>query len=169
MAEERKDLDVVVNQQLHQVSWIIQGGLMTKFKKANNGEKYSADFLLHGCTWTIECYPNGSTAESIDHFSIYLKCKTLSNEYSKLGLTYQITLVEVDTVGTYGHFFVEGSRKGWSKFRKRDLKMEKLTINIKVFVSATIDRGCLIWKIDGHLLDMFKTCKTKAEYFSPPL
>eukprot|EP01084_Bolivina_argentea_P160673 279749_1 len=169
MAEERKDLDVVVNQQLHQASWIIQGDLMTKFKKANNGETYSADFLLHGCTWTILCYPNGISAESIDHLSIYLKCKTLSNEYSKLGFSYHITLVEVNEVMNGGSFFVEGTRRGRSKFWKRDLTMEKLTINVKVFVSATIDRGCLIWKIDGHLLDMFKTCKTKAEYFSPPL
>eukprot|EP01084_Bolivina_argentea_P064411 117476_1 len=169
MAEERKDLDVIVNQELEQASWIIQGDLMEKFKNANNGEEYSADFLLHGCIWTLNVYPNGNNEQSIDHVSIYLICKTLPSEYSKLGVTYQIALVEVNQVKNDGNFFVEGTDWGWSKFLKRDLTMEKLTINVKVFVSATIDRGCLIWKIDGPLLDIFKTCKTKTSYRSPPL
>eukprot|EP01084_Bolivina_argentea_P280342 479433_1 len=98
MAEEQKDLDVVVNQELNQASWIVQGDIMAKFKNANNGDKFSADFLLHGCTWTINCYPNGHGSQNIDHVSIYLTCKILPSEYSKLGVTYQITLVEVNKV-----------------------------------------------------------------------
>eukprot|EP01084_Bolivina_argentea_P043802 80663_1 len=47
--------------------------------------------------------------------------------------------------------------------------MEKLTINVKIFVNATINRGCLFWKIDGHLLDLFKSCKTKLRYMTPQL
>eukprot|EP01084_Bolivina_argentea_P116147 206421_1 len=169
MAEERKDLDVVVNQALNQASWIIQGDLMAKFKNANNGEKYSADFLFNGCNWAITCYPNGETTESIDHFSIFLQCKTLPNELSKVGVNYQIAMVETNGVSNGKSFFVEGSAMGFAKFTKRNLTMEKLTINVKIFVTATIDHGCLIWKIDGPFLEMFKSCKTKTVYFSPAL
>eukprot|EP01084_Bolivina_argentea_P037379 69139_1 len=169
MAEERKDLDVVVNQEFNQASWIIQGDLMAKFKNANNGEEFTADFLLNGCSWAIVCYPNGKKAEHTDYISLYLRCKTLPNECSKLGVTYQIALVEGNKVTNDADFFVAGSNWGRPKFVKRDLTMEKLTINVKVFVNATIDQGCLIWKIDGYLLDMFKTCKTKKAYLGPHL
>eukprot|EP01084_Bolivina_argentea_P037380 69141_1 len=139
MAEERKDLDVVVNEDLNQASWIIQGDLMTKFKKAKNGDKYSADFLLHGCSWAIECYPNGYTTKAADHISVYLRCNTLPNKCSKLGVTYQISLEETNECGNTANFFFEDTSCGWHKFVKRDLTMEKLTINVKVFVNATID------------------------------
>eukprot|EP01084_Bolivina_argentea_P064416 117494_1 len=141
MAEELKpNLHVVVNQ----ASWIIQGDLMAKFKEANNGEKYSADFQLHGCCWTIQCYPNGDTTESIDYVSVYLRCKNLPNECSKLGVNYQIDFVEVNEVKNGNAFFAKGQRWGWYKFLKRDFIMKNvfLTINLKVFVSATIDEGC---------------------------
>eukprot|EP01084_Bolivina_argentea_P116149 206426_1 len=109
MAEEHKDLDVVVNEALNQASWTIEGDLMDKFKKANNGEEFSVDFLLHGCIWAIDCFPNGNKAEHTDYFSIYLRCKTLPNECSKLGVNYQIALVEVNKVKNAGDFFVEGT------------------------------------------------------------
>eukprot|EP01084_Bolivina_argentea_P244445 409483_1 len=101
MTEEQKDLHVTVNQ----ASWIIQGDLMAKFKEANNGGKYSSDFQLHGCCWTIQCYPNGKTTESIDHVSVYLMCKTLPNECSKLGVNYQIDFVEVNEIKNGNAFF----------------------------------------------------------------
>eukprot|EP01084_Bolivina_argentea_P116148 206424_1 len=167
MAGERKELDVVVNQELNQASWIIQGDLMAKFKKANNGEKYSVDFLLNGCNWAIMCYPNGNNEQNIDHFSIFLQCKTLPNECSKLGVSYQIELA--NEIDNNSEFFVEGKRWGKSKFVKRDLDGENLTIKVKIFVTTTIDQGCLIWKIDGPFLEMFKSCKTKTVYFSPAL
>eukprot|EP01084_Bolivina_argentea_P244446 409484_1 len=157
MTEEQKDLHVTVNQ----ASWIIQGDLMAKFKEANNGGKYSSDFQLHGCSWTLMCYPNGCSAESVDNVSIFIQCTALPNRCSKLGVTYQIDCVEANQVETTSDFFVEGTHWGWHKFVKRDLLMEKLTINIKVFMTTTIDQGCLIWKIDGYLLDMFKTCTPK--------
>eukprot|EP01084_Bolivina_argentea_P244444 409482_1 len=157
MTEEQKDLHVTVNQ----ASWIIQNDLMAKFRNANNGEEFTANFLLHGCSWKIKCYPNGKAAETIDHFSVFVECKTLPNGCSKLGVTYQIDCVEANQVETTSDFFVEGTQWGWPKFMKGGLIMEKLTINIKVFSSVTVDQGCLIWKIDGYLLDMFKTCTPK--------
>eukprot|EP01084_Bolivina_argentea_P116145 206418_1 len=111
MAEEHKDLDVVVNEALNQASWTIEGDLMDKFKNANNGEYFSVDFSLHGC-WAIDCYPNGNRADSIDHFSIFLQCKTLPNELSKVGVNYQIAMVETNVINNGQNFFVEGTEWG---------------------------------------------------------
>eukprot|EP01084_Bolivina_argentea_P002817 5224_1 len=158
MAEEHKDLDVAVNQELNQASWIIQGDLMAKFKNADNGEKYSVDFLLHGCSWIIHFYPNGNKPENIDYFSIFIESKTLPKEFSKLGMTFQVALIEANGKNNDTEFFAEGTRIGWSKFMKRDVTMEKLTINVNIFVTTTIEHGCLIWKIGGYLLEMFQSC-----------
>eukprot|EP01084_Bolivina_argentea_P043704 80496_1 len=45
--------------------------------------------------------------------------------------------------------------------------MEKFTINVKIFVTTTIDEGSVIWRIDGYLLDMFKTWKSQKACFTP--
>eukprot|EP01084_Bolivina_argentea_P261263 441436_1 len=162
---------VSVNEETNEVSWIFEGFSMDKFKKTKNGEKFvTKTFELLNCSWEIMLYPNGENKDNEDYVSIFVQCTTLPDGCSKLAANMQITFVEANCILQLSECYVKRQNCGFIKGMKRDLIKDKMTIKIKINVTdTTVNEGCLVWKVNGFLLDVFRKCKTNKCFRSPTI
>eukprot|EP01084_Bolivina_argentea_P230486 388825_1 len=124
---------------------------------------------MFGSKWQLECCPNGYTSESVDHISLFLKCNTVANKTYSCAINFQFNFVEANEIKDLAGSFVLYTNLGISKAMKRDPNLNKLTIKVKMENTGFMSDEWMVWRIKGYLLDEFKSCKVKKQYYSPTI
>eukprot|EP01083_Nonionella_stella_P111302 326425_1 len=157
-------LPIVVSEELHQATCIIEGAVKRKFQQAQNkkNSKFRTEqFTLHGCNWELNIYPNGDRLDSAGYVSVFLRCKSLPNGCDKIGVNVTIDCVEFNETFSGTYVYTEDSGWGCPQFLRRDRIYlsyhNQITIKISIDGIATFKDTCMTWTIYAPLLQRFKS------------
>eukprot|EP01083_Nonionella_stella_P048061 128703_1 len=156
-------LPIVVSEELHQATCIIEGAVKRKFQQAKNKKKFRTEqFTLHGCNWELNIYPNGDRLDSAGYVSVFLRCKSLPNGCDKLGVndSIRIDCVDVNESVSGTHVYTEAYSSGYPQFLRRDRiywDCNQITIKVSIDGIVTFKDTCMEWTIYAPLLQRFKS------------
>eukprot|EP01083_Nonionella_stella_P124390 375557_1 len=156
-------IPIVLSEELHEATCIIEGVFKRKFKQAQNKKKFRTEqFTLHGCNWELHIYPNGDRLYSAGCVGVFLICKSLPNGCDKLGVNHSIRIDCVDVNESFSgtSIYTKNAKRGCSKLLKRDgisWDCNQITIKVSIDCIVTFKDTCMKWTIYAPLLQRFKS------------
>eukprot|EP01083_Nonionella_stella_P124391 375562_1 len=136
-------IPIVLSEELHEATCIIEGVFKRKFKQAQNKKKFRTEqFTLHGCNWELHIYPNGDQLDSAG-VNDTIDCVEFNQTSSG-------TYVYTKNAGSgYPHFLLRRDRISWD--------CNQITIKVSIDGIATFKDTWMAWTIYAPLLQRFKS------------